>query len=71
MNNARMWLVVKPTVFMPILFVVLVLTSLTVHASVLLSTTWYKSFLQSGSANAVAAVQAPASPESPVIVAGR
>lgn len=67
MNNARMWLVVKPTVFMPILFLVMVLASLSVHTSVLLNTTWFKAFLQSGSVNAVAAVQAPQSAESTVV----
>lgn len=67
MNNARMWLVVKPTVFMPILFLVMVLASLSVHASILLNTTWFKAFLQSGSANSVAAVQAPVSAESTVV----
>jgi light-harvesting protein B-800-850 alpha chain len=71
MNNARMWLVVKPTVFIPILFIVMVLASLSVHTSVLLNTTWFKAFLQSGSANSVAAVQAPVSAEQPVVVASR
>ena len=58
MNEGRLFLYVSPNVLLPILFVVLMLTSLAVHASVLLNTTWFSDFFQ-GSA---AVVAAPAEP---------
>lgn len=65
MNNARMWLVLKPTVGIPIFFIVMVIASLSIHFSVLTNTTWFAAFLQGGKPAAVAA--APASPESTVV----
>ena len=65
MNNARMWLVLKPTVGIPLFFVALVLASLAIHFSILNNTTWFKAFLQGGEAPAAAA--APAALESTVV----
>jgi light-harvesting protein B-800-850 alpha chain len=65
MNNARMWLVLKPTVGIPVFFIVMVIASLSVHFSILTNTTWFVAFLQGGKPAAVAA--APASPESTVV----
>ena len=65
MNNARMWLVLKPTVGMPIFFIVMVIASLSIHFSVLTNTTWFAAFLQGGKPAAMSA--APVSPESTVV----
>ncbi len=66
MNEGRLFLYVSPNVLLPILFVVLMLTSLAVHASVLLNTTWFSDFFQ-GSAAVVAAPAEPvAAPAEPV-----
>jgi len=60
-----MWLVLKPTVGMPIFFIVMVIASLSIHFSVLTNTTWFAAFLQGGKPAAMAA--APVSPESTVV----
>ena len=59
MNNAKMWLVVKPTVGVPLFLAGVAATSLTVHAYILGSTTWMEDFLagkELGSGSKVAAV---------------
>ena len=48
MNNARIWLAVKPTVGVPLFFAGVAVTSLIVHAAVLTHTTWYPAFYQGG-----------------------
>eukprot|EP01037_Dinobryon_pediforme_P010948 gene10948-biopygen6665 len=48
MNNARIWLAVKPTVGVPLFFAGVAATSLIVHAAVLTHTTWYPAFYQGG-----------------------
>ncbi|MEM9330726.1 MAG: light-harvesting protein [Pseudomonadota bacterium] len=45
MNNAKMWLVVKPTIGVPVFLAGVAATSLTVHAYVLGSTSWMEDFL--------------------------
>jgi len=65
MNNARMWLVLKPTVGIPVMFAALILASLSIHFSILNNTTWFKAFLQGGAAPAAAA--APMAAESTVV----
>lgn len=60
MNNARMWLVVKPTIGLPVFFAAIMLTSLLVHYALLTHTTWVPAFLNGGKAKAVA--MAPAAP---------
>lgn len=69
MNQARIWLVVKPTVGLPLFLGTVLIISLLVHYSVLTNTTWMPAFFQGGAAPAAAAV-APATGES-VVVASR
>ncbi|MEM0907359.1 MAG: light-harvesting protein [Pseudomonadota bacterium] len=45
MNNARMWLVVKPTVGIPLLFGGVAVASLAVHTAVLTNVPWFSEFL--------------------------
>lgn len=54
MNNAKMWLVVKPTVGVPLFLTAVAVGSFSVHLSVLRNTTWLPQFL-SGSAPAAQA----------------
>lgn len=49
MNNGRMWTVVNPTVGLPLFFVTIALTSMTVHHAVLNNTTWFGDFLRGAS----------------------
>jgi len=46
MINGRMWLVVKPTVFIPVMFVAIVVASLSVHTALLLMTDFFPAFLK-------------------------
>jgi light-harvesting protein B-800-850 alpha chain len=46
MINSKMWLVVKPTVGLPLFFLGVVVASLSVHTAILLNTTWFPAFLQ-------------------------
>jgi light-harvesting protein B-800-850 alpha chain len=59
MNEGRIFLYVSPNVILPIMFLILVLTSLTVHFAILNNTTWFGDFFQ-GSAGEVAAAPAAA-----------
>lgn len=59
MNNSRMWLVVNPTVGIPLLLGAVAVTSLIVHAAVLTHTTWYPAFYQ-GNTKAKVALDVPA-----------
>lgn len=57
MNEGRLFLYVSPTVLLPLLFAILVLTALIVHASILTNTTWFADYWQ-GSAPRVEAAAA-------------
>lgn len=46
MNNGRIWCVVKPTVGLPLFLGGVTVIALTVHASVLSSTTWMSGYWQ-------------------------
>lgn len=59
MKEGRIFLYVSPNVIIPIMFLVMVLTSLAVHYSVLTNTTWMSDFFQGAAAHAAAAT-APA-----------
>jgi light-harvesting protein B-800-850 alpha chain len=59
MKEGRIFLYVSPNVILPIMFLVMVLTSLSVHYSVLTNTTWMSDFFQGAAATAEAAT-APA-----------
>lgn len=61
MYNSKMWLVVKPTIGVPLFFGGVALTSLAVHTAVLTNTTWFPAFLNGRNrAPVAAAVEAPA-----------
>lgn len=44
MNNAKMWLVVKPTVGIPLFLGAVAVGSFAVHVMVVSNTTWFKNF---------------------------
>lgn len=46
MNNAKMWLVVKPTVGVPLFLTAVAVGSFAVHVAVLSNTNWVSSFIQ-------------------------
>lgn len=46
MINGRMWLVVKPTVGIPLMLGGVVLSALSIHTAILVNTTWFPAFLQ-------------------------
>ncbi len=48
MIHSKMWLVVKPTVGIPLMFGGIVVAALSVHTAILLNTTWFPAFLQGG-----------------------
>lgn len=66
MNQARIWLVVKPTVGLPLFLGTVLIISLLVHYAVLSNTTWMAAFWEGG-AKPTAAVIAPASDESSLV----
>jgi light-harvesting protein B-800-850 alpha chain len=45
MNNAKLWLVVKPTVGVPLFLTAVAVGSFAVHVAVLSNTTWVSDFL--------------------------
>lgn len=58
MKEGRIFLYVSPNVILPIMFLVMVLTSLAVHYSVLTNTTWMGDFFQGAAVSAEAAAAA-------------
>jgi light-harvesting protein B-800-850 alpha chain len=58
MNNAKMWLVVKPTVGVPLFLGAVAVGSFAVHVAVLTNTSWVGNFLQGKPINS-AAVKLP------------
>ncbi len=61
MNNAKMWLVVKPTVGIPLFLSAVAVGSFAVHVAVLSNTSWVSDFLSGkelGSGDASAALTA-------------
>ncbi len=50
MNQGRIWLVVQPTVGLPLFLGTVLLISLLVHWSVLSNTTWFSAFFEGGAA---------------------
>ena len=55
MNNAKLWLVVKPTVGVPLFLGAVAVGSFAVHVAVLSNTTWVADFLSGKSAGGMAA----------------
>jgi light-harvesting protein B-800-850 alpha chain len=60
MNQGKIWLVVNPTVGLPLFLGTVLVISLLVHNAVLSHTTWMGAFWQGGKSRAAAA--APAAP---------
>jgi light-harvesting protein B-800-850 alpha chain len=54
MNQAKIWLVVKPTVGLPLLLGTVLIIALLVHGAVLSKTTWFGAYWQGGKARAAA-----------------
>ena len=65
MNQARIWLVVKPTVGLPLFLGTVLIIALLVHFAVLSSTTWFSAYWQ-GAATAQTAT-APVDSQSTVV----
>ena len=58
MNNSKMWLVVRPTVGVPLLLGTVAISSLAVHAAVLNTTPWLADYYQGSAPKPVAAAPA-------------
>lgn len=58
MNNAKIWLVVKPTVGVPLFLTAVAVASFSVHVAVLRNTTWVAKFLDGKSKAKTAASDA-------------
>jgi light-harvesting protein B-800-850 alpha chain len=56
MNQARIWLVVKPTVGLPLFLGTVLVIALLVHFAVLTHTTWFSAYWQGGAKAHVAQV---------------
>ena len=54
MNQAKIWLVVKPTVGLPLFLGTVLFISLSIHYAVLSHTTWMGGYWQGGKAKAAA-----------------
>jgi light-harvesting protein B-800-850 alpha chain len=61
MNQGKIWLVVSPTVGLPLFLVAVVVTALLVHVELLANTTWFSGYWNGG-AKAKHAAPAPAAP---------
>lgn len=59
MNNAKMWLVVKPTVGVPLFLTAVAVGSFAVHVAVLSNTTWVADFLSGKPLGTMAALAVP------------
>jgi light-harvesting protein B-800-850 alpha chain len=70
MNQARIWLVVKPTVGLPLFLGTVLVIALLVHASILTHTTWFSAYWNGGAKAAHVAMAAPVTP-SPATTEGQ
>lgn len=68
MINGRMWLVVNPTVFIPVCFVAIVVAALSVHTALLLTTDYFSAFLK-GRPRAAVSEMMPSQPAAPAALA--
>jgi light-harvesting protein B-800-850 alpha chain len=59
MNQARVWLVVKPSVGLPLFLGTVTTIALLVHGALLLSTDWFSAYWNGGKAKAKHTVSAP------------
>jgi light-harvesting protein B-800-850 alpha chain len=69
MNNAKMWLVVKPTVGIPLFLSAVAVGSFAVHVAVLSNTTWVADFLSGQPLGAGATAALPLLPDGTAKVA--
>lgn len=60
MNNAKIWLVVKPTFGVPLFLTAVAVGSFSVHVAVLRNSTWVGKFLEGKSKAKSAALEGPA-----------
>jgi light-harvesting protein B-800-850 alpha chain len=58
MNQARIWLVVKPTVGLPLFLGTVLLIAIAVHAELLAHTTWFPAYWNGGAKHHAAAPEA-------------
>lgn len=70
MINSKMWLVVKPTVGLPLFFGGVVLSSLAIHSALLIHTEYYPAFLRGGNRTAAAEMTPPQQPPARVALTG-
>lgn len=66
MINSKMWLVVKPTVGLPLFFGGVVVASLSIHTALLVNTDYFGKFLRGGSRAPAAAEMMPQQPSARV-----
>ena len=59
MIYGKMWLVVKPTVGVPLFLGAVAVGSFSVHLAIMSNTTWVKKFLNGAAPAATATVEAP------------
>jgi light-harvesting protein B-800-850 alpha chain len=59
MNQARIWLVVKPTVGLPLFLGSVAVIALLVHFSILTHTTWFSAYWNGGAKHHTAVEAAP------------
>jgi len=70
MNEGRLFLYVSPKVVLPFMFLMMAITSLLVHATILTHTTWMAAFYEGGAAKAAKAdAAAPAVAAAPAAAA--
>ena len=70
MNQARIWLVVKPTVGLPLFLGTVLTIALLVHYAILSHTTWFGAYWQ-GSAKAKTVAMAPAAPAAATVASAQ
>ena len=61
-GQAKIWLVVNPSVGLPLFFGGVALTALIVHAGILGHTKWFPAYIEGGKAKVAAPTVAPAAP---------
>ena len=66
MNQGRIWLVVKPTVGLPLFLGTVLVIALLVHGAILLNTSWFPAYWQ-GAAKPAATAAGPAATESTIV----
>lgn len=70
MNNAKMWLVVKPTVGVPLFLTAVAVGSFAVHVAVLSKTNWYNNYLVGAPLDATAALQVEEGSQNAAYISG-